>query len=40
MKMQTAMAIITAYETKPRGYMVAFELRDGGFLTTEYFPDK
>jgi len=40
MKMQTAMAMITAYETKPRGYMVAFELREGGILTSDYFPDK
>jgi len=37
MKLQEALNII---ETKENGYMIHFEKREGGILSSDYFPDK
>ncbi len=40
MKLEDAMRIIDSTPSKPKGFMIHCELKDGGLLITDYFPDK
>lgn len=41
MKLDAAMKIMNpAYKNENTGFMVSFEIREGGVLRSDYFPDK